>query len=61
MAALCSSCGHCIFVLFFFLLLSFFPRLILAVAEWMSTTLLHMVWPLSEFRIQVWNVLHAAR
>jgi len=24
---------------------SFFPRLISAVADWMSTTLPHMVWP----------------
>jgi len=30
----------------FYLLLSiFFPRLILAVADWMSTILSHMVWP----------------
>jgi len=39
MAALCSRCGHYIFVLFlssFFLLL--FPRPISAVADWMSTT-----------------------
>jgi len=28
----------------FYRLLSFFPRLISAVAEWMSTILLHMVW-----------------
>jgi len=34
-----SSCG------FFYLSSSFFPRLISAVAEWMSTILLHMVWP----------------
>ena len=27
----------------------------------MSTILLHMVWPLCEFRMQVWNVLRAAR
>jgi len=40
---------------------SFFsPRLISAVADWMSI-LLHMVWPLCEFRMQVSNVLHAAR
>ena len=32
------SCG-------FFCLLSFFPRLISAVADWMSTILPHMVWP----------------
>jgi len=30
---------------FFFFLLSFFPHLILAAAEWMSTILLHMAWP----------------
>jgi len=35
MAALRSRCGHYIFVLF--LLLSFFPRLISAVGDWMST------------------------
>jgi len=49
----------------FFLLsvsfLLFFPRLITAVADWMPTILPHMVWPLCEFRMQVWNVLHAAR
>ena len=31
---------------FFLLLLLFFPRLISAVADWMFTILLHMVWPL---------------
>ena len=42
MAALRSRCGHYIFVLF---LSSFFiPRLISAVADWMSTILPHMVW-----------------
>jgi len=29
---------------------SFFPRLISAVVDWMSTILLHMVWPQCEFR-----------
>jgi len=38
-----------------------FPRLISAVADWMSAILPHMVWPWCEFRMQVWNVLHAAR
>jgi len=28
-----------------FFLLFFIPRLISAVADWMSTILLHMVWP----------------
>jgi len=30
---------------FFFFYLSFFPRLILAAADWMSAILPHMVWP----------------
>ena len=30
-----------------------FPRLISAVADWMSTILPHMVWPQCEFRMQV--------
>jgi len=30
---------------FFYLLSSFFPRQISAVADWMSTVLPHMVWP----------------
>ena len=50
---------------FFYLLSSSsffsFPRLISAVAQRMSTILLHIVWPECEFRMQVWNVLHAAR
>ena len=29
----------------FYLLLSFFPRLISAATDWMSTILLHMAWP----------------
>jgi len=53
-------CGHYIFVLWF-LSFSFFPRLISAVADWMSTILLHMVWPYYEFRMQVSNVLHVTR
>ena len=44
-----------------FFLLSFFPRLISAVGDWMSTILLHMAWRYCEFRMQVWNLLHAAR
>jgi len=46
MAALRSRCGHYIFVLFL-LFSSFFPRLISAVADWMYTILLHMMWPYS--------------
>jgi len=44
-----------------FYLSSFFPRLTSAVADWMSAILRHMVWPWCEFRMQVWNVLRAAR
>jgi len=62
MTALRSRCGHYIFALW--LLSSFFffiHRLVSAVAEWMCTILLHMVSPQCEFRMHVWNVLHAAR
>jgi len=45
MAALHSRCGHYIFVLFLSCSFFFFPRLISVVADWMSTILLHMVWP----------------
>ena len=47
MAALRSRCGHYIFILWFLLSssFSFFPRLISAVGDWMSTILPHMVWP----------------
>ena len=34
-----------VYFFFFFFLLSFFPRLISGVGDWMSTILLHMVWP----------------
>jgi len=53
-----SNGSHYIMSLWF---LSFFPRLFSAVADWMSTTLPHMMWPWREFRMQVWNVLNAAR
>jgi len=56
-AALRSRCGYHIFVLWFLLFLLFFPRLISAVTDWMSTILPHMC----EFIMQVWNVLHTAR
>ena len=48
MVALCNRADHYIFILFlsfFFLLLLFFPRLISAVGDWMSTIIPHMVWP----------------
>ena len=40
-ATLHGRCGHYIFVMF----VLFFPRLISAVTDWMSTILLHMAWP----------------
>ena len=46
MVVLCNRADHYIFALWF-LLLSFFPRLISAVVDWMSTVLRHMVWPYS--------------
>ena len=50
MVALCNRADHNIFihpVVSFFFLSSFFffPRLISAVGDWMSTILLHMAWP----------------
>ena len=45
MTALCSRRGHYIFARRFFNLLSFFLRLISAVADLMSAILGHMVWP----------------
>jgi len=61
MATLWNRAGHYIFALWFlsfFFLSSFFcfPRLISAVADWMSTILLHIVWPYSanlEFRSEM--------
>jgi len=46
MAALHSRCAHYIFALWFLSsIFFFFPRLISAAADWMSTILPHMVWP----------------
>ena len=46
MVALWNRADHYIFMLWFVLvLLFFFPRLILAAADWMSAILPHMVWP----------------
>ena len=46
MVALCNRADHYIFALWF-LFSSFFPRLISAAVDWMSTILpAHMVWPL---------------
>jgi len=38
---------------FFFFLFLFFSRLISAVADWMSSTLPHMMWSQYKFRMQV--------
>jgi len=63
MAALWNRAGHYIFILWFLssIYLSSFPRLISPAAHWMSTIIPHKVLPYCEFRMQVWNVLHAAR
>ena len=48
MAAQRSRCGHYMqlwFLSFFFFFLLSFSRLISPVADWMSTIILHMVWP----------------
>ena len=45
MAALRSRCGHYIFALWFLSFFFFFPRLISAFADWMSTILRHMMAP----------------
>jgi len=44
MVALCNRADHYIFALWF-LSIFFFPRLISAVGDWMSTILPNMVWP----------------
>jgi len=47
-AALCNRAGHYILPCGFYLLflsIYLFPRLISAVADWMTTILTHMVWP----------------
>jgi len=54
-----SSCRLFFFLLSFFFLSSFF--LISDAADWMSAILPHMVWPKCEFKMQVWNLLHADR
>jgi len=45
MVTLWNRADHYIFALWFLLLSSFFPRLISAGGDWMSTILPHMVWP----------------
>jgi len=53
MVALWNRADRYIFALWFHLLFSSFPRLISAVADWMSVILPHMVWPQCEFQMQV--------
>ena len=55
--------SYYIFVLWFLLASSFISSPILSrqIGSWMFTILPHTVWPYCEFRMQVWNVLHAAR
>ena len=50
MVALWNRADHYIFMLWF-VLSSFFPRLISAAADWMSVILPHMVWPKCEFKM----------
>ena len=56
MVALCNRADHYIFALWFLssfflsFFLFFFPRLISAVADWMSAILPHMVWPSANLR-----------
>ena len=46
MAALLNRAGHYIFAMWFLsIYLSFFPHLISAAADWMSTIFSHMAWP----------------
>ena len=54
MAALWNRAGHYIFALWFF------PCLISAAADWMSTILRHVVSPYCEFRMQVWRAVSSS-
>jgi len=46
MVALCNRANHYIFALWFLsIFFLFFPHLISAAVDWMSTILLHMAWP----------------
>jgi len=58
MVALCNRADHYVSILFLLSSSSssFFPRLISAVGDWMSTILPHMVWPSSanlEYRYEM--------
>ena len=43
--AICNRADHYSFALWFLSSILFFPRLISAVGDWISTILPHMVWP----------------
>jgi len=61
MAALRSRCWHYILQLWFLSFFLLFSSPISAFADWMSTILRHMmIWRYCQFRMHVWNVLHAA-
>ena len=53
--------GQTIYIFMLWFVLLFFSRLISAAPDWMSAIHPHMVWPQCEFKMQVWNLLHAAR
>ena len=61
MVALCNRADHIYLHAVVCSSSSFFPRLISAATDWTSAILPHMVWPQCEFKMQVWNLLHAAR
>ena len=62
MAALWNRAGYYIYALWFLLLsIFFFSCLFSAVADWMSTILLHIVSPQCEFRMQIADLKRAAR
>jgi len=63
MVALCNRADHYIFALWFLSLFFFFssPNLSGRRVDVYHTSTHGVVWPLCEFRMHVWNVLHAAR
>jgi len=66
MATLSNRASYYIFVLWFLLSSSASssfssPILRRQIGSWIFTILPHTVWPYCKFRMQVWNVLHAAR
>ena len=61
MVALWNRAGHYIFALWFLLLLSFFPRLISAVTDWMSAILPQSTHGVALVRISDAGLKRAAR